>query len=172
MGSATFFHFATTDGWDLLWALQKLENVMLSRTNGLVTASIIDFGFAEELSKGSKCAPKGSLDYAAPEVVRYEPNTGTAVDIWAAGVMLYSMLATKFPFFGRTMGDLRHAIMRAAPSYDGPHWESKSDEARDIVQSMLTADADERPSAKELLSHPWLAGHNDAAIDLDQACFV
>ena len=52
----------------------------------------------------------GTPQYAAPEQLRGEP-IDTRADIFAAGVILYEMLAGKPPFAGRSPVDLLHAIL-------------------------------------------------------------
>jgi serine/threonine protein kinase len=40
--------------------------------------------------------------------------------------------------------------------FDGQYWGDSSPEAKDLISQMLTVDPKLRPSAKELLKHPWL----------------
>ena len=41
---------------------------------------------------------------------------------------------------------------------DIPEFSKVSSEARDLVQKLLLADPDERLTADQCLSHPWLSG--------------
>lgn len=63
----------------------KLENVML------------DFGFSS-IKKNIMSTLCGSIPYCAPEVLKCQTYTKEA-DIWCLGVILYSLVSGKLPFF-------------------------------------------------------------------------
>lgn len=47
------------------------------------------------------------------------------------------------------------------------YWQGVSDTAREFVRSCLTIDPTNRPTADELLNHPWLKTNaSDKAVDL------
>jgi serine/threonine protein kinase len=41
---------------------------------------------------------------------------------------------------------------------DDPIWDNVSDGAKDLVEKLLTVDAEKRLTAEEALSHPWVQG--------------
>ncbi len=43
-------------------------------------------------------------------------------------------------------------------AFDHPVWDRISPDAKALVKRLLTPDTDERPTAQELLHHPWIAG--------------
>jgi serine/threonine protein kinase len=45
-----------------------------------------------------------------PDIVRKQPYSGFAADIWACGVILYILLAGKLPFFAEFEADLYRKI--------------------------------------------------------------
>ncbi|KAJ8406413.1 hypothetical protein AAFF_G00306440 [Aldrovandia affinis] len=52
------------------------------------------------LSRKQQFAPRaGTPGFRAPEVLTKFPNQGTAIDMWAAGVILLSLLSGRYPFF-------------------------------------------------------------------------
>lgn len=75
----------------------KDENVILDE-NG--TVQLIDFGSAAYLREGKKydtfC---GTLDYAAPEVLQGKKYDGPPQDIWALGILLYTLVYKENPFY-------------------------------------------------------------------------
>ena len=78
----------------------KLENVMIDSNNNV---KIIDFGFSITISKDKKLSIFcGTPSYMAPEIVKRTPYSGYAADIWALGILLYTLLCGKFPFRGKT----------------------------------------------------------------------
>ena len=58
---------------------------------------LIDFGFAI-LSRGKLRVPCGSPAYTAPEILLAHEYDGQLADIWSLGVLIYVMLAGRFPF--------------------------------------------------------------------------
>lgn len=67
----------------------KPENLLLDFANQLWIA---DFGFACWMPDNVANTSCGSPLYAAPEVIRGLPYDGKKVDIWSAGVILYTMI--------------------------------------------------------------------------------
>ncbi|KAK1790721.1 hypothetical protein P4O66_014579 [Electrophorus voltai] len=52
------------------------------------------------LSRKQQVAPRaGTPGFRAPEVLTKCPNQGTAIDMWSAGVILLSLLSSRYPFF-------------------------------------------------------------------------
>lgn len=102
----------------------------------------------------------------APEVFRNESFDGFAVDLWAAGVMLYIMLFGNDMMFSAPIpedpkfqemcvaGNLKSVVdkFQALVSDQTP----VGDEAIDLLQSMLRADPAERLTLAEVQAHPWV----------------
>ncbi len=83
-------------------------------------AKVLDFGLAKllppvidpELTQSvTETHVAGTLPYMAPEQLRGEPTDGRG-DIWALGVVLYEMTASRRPFAGATALALSAAILR------------------------------------------------------------
>eukprot|EP00192_Tetraselmis_astigmatica_P010573 CAMPEP_0117668248 /NCGR_PEP_ID=MMETSP0804-20121206/11439_1 /TAXON_ID=1074897 /ORGANISM="Tetraselmis astigmatica, Strain CCMP880" /LENGTH=373 /DNA_ID=CAMNT_0005476109 /DNA_START=88 /DNA_END=1209 /DNA_ORIENTATION=- len=145
----------------------KLENVFLKNRSDCSSARLGDFGLGHMkrrwgLPKG--CA--GSRQYMAPEVLasRYANSDpyGRPADLWSAGVVMFALLARRFPFSGRNRLELEHTIREAAYSFSGPAWHLVSREAKDLLRKLFTVDPTERISAKSALNHPWFATLKDA----------
>ena len=73
----------------------KPANILVSR-DGVV--KLVDFGLAEVLGTHSLAGGAGTYAYMAPEDFHEEENSDRQSDIWAAGVILYEMLAGRRPF--------------------------------------------------------------------------
>jgi serine/threonine protein kinase len=74
----------------------KDENIILDLQEGI---RLIDFGSAAYL-KGKKFETfVGTLDYAAPEILRGESYTGPPQDIWACGILLFTLIYRETPFY-------------------------------------------------------------------------
>lgn len=96
----------------------------------------------------------GSPDYASPEVTRHEPYDGPPQDIWALGVLLYTLSFKEVPF--RSWSDIRSGKVRLP-------FEPSPEIAR-IIRELLVVDPHKRPTAEQLTEDPWLVAHYRAAM--------
>lgn len=89
----------------------KLENILLDENR---VVKLIDFGFSTCIPNDKKikifC---GTPSYMAPEIVRKTEYCGPPTDIWAVGVLLFTMLCGDFPYRGATDEELYGKICRA-----------------------------------------------------------
>ncbi|XP_010180934.1 PREDICTED: mitogen-activated protein kinase kinase kinase 19 [Mesitornis unicolor] len=139
----------------------KGNNVMLM-PNGIV--KLIDFGCARRLAWASLSGTQsemlksvhGTPYWMAPEVIS-ESGYGRKSDIWSVGCTVFEMATGKPP--------LASMDRIAAMFYIGAHRglmpslpDRFSSTAVDFVHACLTRDQHERPSALQLLDHPFLKG--------------
>ncbi|XP_026865823.2 mitogen-activated protein kinase kinase kinase 19 isoform X2 [Electrophorus electricus] len=137
----------------------KGNNVMLMPT-GVV--KLIDFGCARRLNcmshSGGGCSDLKSVHgtpyWMAPEVIN-ETGHGRKSDIWSLGCTVFEMATGKPP--------LAHMGKMAALFYIGarkglmpPLPDDFSEEAKGFVQACLISDQKQRPSAADLLKHPFI----------------
>jgi len=86
------------------------------------------------------------------------PFDGFAVDLWAAGVMLF-MMVTGFPPFERPHdSDDQFRFMADGHLVDLlNHWKlGLSTEVMDLLQGMLYGDPKKRLCLNKVMEHPWL----------------
>ncbi|NXC44854.1 M3K19 kinase, partial [Penelope pileata] len=139
----------------------KGNNVMLM-PNGIV--KLIDFGCARRLAWVSLSGTHsemlksvhGTPYWMAPEVIN-ESGYGRKSDIWSIGCTVFEMATGKPP--------LASMDRIAAMFYIGAHRglmpslpDRFSGTAADFVHACLTRDQHERPSALQLLDHPFVKG--------------
>ena len=105
----------------------------------------------EALVKGGRV---GTTGFMAPEVVNSEAGTfrtGKSVkasDVWSLGVILFTMLAGRLPFVGKTDDEV-YALTRKGV-YKWPTEPPVSAAAKDLVARMLTMDDAQRITAAEV----------------------
>ena len=137
-------------------------------------AKLLDFGLARSTTHAPATAATegpltqagavvGTPHYMSPEQFRGEP-VDARTDVFAAGVMLFEMLAGTRPFSGRTDLDVYHAIMYEPPAALGGSPAVAI--AGGVVRRALAKRRDDRiPSAKEMADalRPALAAQDSGA---------
>jgi serine/threonine protein kinase len=73
----------------------KPENIIYQAETGLV--KIIDFGFAISSKEPLKVFC-GTPTYMSPEIVSKIDYNGAAADLWACGVIMYTLVTGAVPF--------------------------------------------------------------------------
>ena len=133
--------------WNISHRDIKLENLMLTKEGDL---KLIDFGVSRKTSAFmSTCC--GSLPYCAPEIFQGGEYT-KAVDIWACGVCLFTLLAGQLPFEDENCGALAQKVLNEEPEYPS----QISDQALDLLKQMLEKDPKKRITIEGIIDHPWL----------------
>lgn len=75
----------------------KDENIILDQEG---TVHLIDFGCATYYKKDRKFDTfTGTLEYCAPEVLQGRPYEGPPQDIWATGILLFTLIYRENPFY-------------------------------------------------------------------------
>jgi serine/threonine protein kinase len=81
---------------------------------------------------------------------------GPPADIWALGVLLFTLLSGCFPYRGATDKELYKKINRADYKLPTEVQNTLSIEAINLLKRIFSIDANKRPSAREILNDPWL----------------
>lgn len=101
----------------------------------------------------------GKHNYMAPEIfANRDAFDGFAIDLWAAGSILYIMLTGFPPYDQATRADEKFDIIVGGGLVAQlEEWGTRlSPEAGDLLQSMLQLDPRDRLSLAEVMSHPWV----------------
>ena len=105
----------------------------------------------------------GRWTYIAPEVVSSEDHfDGYAVDLWAAGVILFILLVGRSPFEMAVETDRYYSTFSSGGLKETlRHWDVPiSDEACDLLQGMMWNNPSDRFNLAQIASHPWVAGRS------------
>lgn len=94
----------------------------------------------------------GSPHYSPPEILEERGYIGPEIDIWAMGVILFSMVTGSLPWAGATLQEQMKNALKA--SYMVPSHVSSS--CKDLLSRMLCASPKERATIQELRQHPWV----------------
>lgn len=145
----------------------KDENVVL---DGEGRIKLIDFGSAAYIKNGpfdvfvgtigkrsrrryvlqqltSVLIPVYSIDYAAPEVLQGKPYRGKEQDVWALGILLYTIIYKENPFYN--INEIMDHPLRVP-------FLPFSEDCLDLIRRMLNREVDERLPITEVMAHPWM----------------
>ncbi|KAL0360159.1 UNVERIFIED_CONTAM: Mitogen-activated protein kinase kinase kinase [Sesamum radiatum] len=127
----------------------KCANILVD-TNGSV--KLADFGLAKTAKLNDVKSCKGTALWMAPEVVR-SLGYGLAADIWSLGCTVLEMLTRRFPYSNL---EAMTALFRIGSGERPPIPDSLSSDARDFILTCLQVDPSLRPTAAQLLDHPFV----------------
>ncbi|KAL8621557.1 hypothetical protein ACOMHN_026229 [Nucella lapillus] len=137
----------------------KPENILLDDN---LNVKVSDFGFATVLGSDEQLTELlGTPGYLAPETLRAatdESNSigyGKEVDLWASGVIMYTLLCGSPPFWHRKQMLMLRAIMDGRYSFASPIWNDVSETSKDLISKLLVVDRSERLTAQQALCHPF-----------------
>lgn len=136
----------------------KPENLLLLSAENDSAVKIADFGFAKRVfvpnSLTTQCGTPG---YVAPEILEGLPYD-TAADMWSVGVILYILLGGYPPFIEKNQRDLFRKIRRGEYEFHEEYWGAVSQDAKNLISSLLAVDPKKRLAAEEALSNNWIMG--------------
>jgi serine/threonine protein kinase len=137
----------------------KPDNVLLNHYGHVKLA---DFGILREMTASEELVSTfiGTLFYMSPERVAGKPYS-YASDIWSFGMTVMTVAMGHFPYgekcaYFELMNKLQE---EEPPQLPAAHF---SEAARIFFGLVLRKDPSERPSAEELLQHPWLVSQKAA----------
>ncbi|KIV81209.1 hypothetical protein, variant 1 [Exophiala sideris] len=122
----------------------KDENVVL---DGEGRIKLIDFGSAAYIKNGPFDVFVGTIDYAAPEVLQGKPYGGKEQDVWALGILLYTIAYKENPFYN--LDEILDHPLRVP-------YLPFSEECLDLIRKMLDRDVERRITIEELRDDIWL----------------
>ena len=79
------------------------------------------------------------------------------MDMWALGVILYTLFSGRMPFPVRDKVALRRNIRMGNVLFTAEIWQDVSSEAKNLIMRLLCVDTSYRISAHKALSHPWVS---------------
>lgn len=134
----------------------KPENILLDDN---LNVKVTDFGFAIHVKSGETLSELcGTPGYLAPELLKssmYESATGydKQVDIWACGVIMFTLLVGFPPFWHRKQMIMLRNIMEGKFEFCSPEWDDITESPKDLIRKLLTVDPLRRIDASGALEH-------------------
>eukprot|EP01087_Luapelamoeba_hula_P013621 TRINITY_DN3888_c0_g2_i2.p1 TRINITY_DN3888_c0_g2~~TRINITY_DN3888_c0_g2_i2.p1 ORF type:complete len:1359 (+),score=340.45 TRINITY_DN3888_c0_g2_i2:230-4306(+) len=137
----------------------KSGNVLIGNKGAIKLA---DFGFVVQLTehRRKRNSSVGTVYWEAPEVIAGD-NYDTKVDIWSLGVMAREMAEGEAPYYQLPqLTALQRIFVDGIPPFKEP--EKWSPEFIDFQNLCFRKESDKRPSAHELVRHPFFQEVHEA----------
>lgn len=143
----------------------KLENLVLGSDYKL---KIIDFDQAQSI-KDTRLKCRGSADYRPLEVINRKCKDLAAMDVYSAGIILYTMIAKEFPF--KEIYETRGVCLYHYSTFvkdNAKFWKMKADRLKnpslfsedliDLFNRIFECDAEKRIKLSEIKESKWYQG--------------
>lgn len=144
----------------------KPENLLLDENANL---KVIDFGLSNHFGEATYLKTAcGSPCYAAPEMVSGQSYSGSKVDMWSCGVVLYAMTVGKLPFDDPNSAELYRKIISGRFSFPG----YLTDDLKDLISGLLRTNPDARYDVTQSINSVWLKNNQEASILKDYQSMV
>jgi len=132
----------------------KSDNILVGKDGAI---KITDFGYGAQLGGGGtdrRASVVGTTYWMAPEVVKGKEYT-CKVDVWSLGVMALELVEGEPPYMNESMLKALFKIAKEGlPPFKAP--ETMSTQLQNFIRTCCTMDSEARPSAGEMLKHPFL----------------
>ena len=132
----------------------KGANLLLTK-NGVV--KLADFGYSILNDKNKVNSIVGTACFMAPEVIEQKGNISPKCDIWSLGSTIVQLLTTRPPYYEF---EPMAAMFRIVTDDCPPLPTGISENLKNFLLKCFIKDPSKRPSAKELLQHPWITTPN------------
>ena len=130
----------------------KPENILFSDQNDFSSLKLIDFGLSISESDGKETSIAGTPYYMAPESIKGKFSFES--DVWSIGVIMYLLLTGEKPFRGENKTETFCNIIDEKYNKKLLQKQNCSDELKDLIKKILTANRKKRINSENALQHP------------------
>lgn len=143
-------------GRNIIYRDLKMEHVLLTERNDefdivLSGSDILMY------SQSPITDVAGTPGYLAPEMIKGQPFH-VEIDLWAAGVILFSILSGVPPFDDGevSLEQIDHLSATGNYNFDNEIWAEVSQAAMDCIQDLLVVEPSQRVKAAGLKTNSWI----------------
>ena len=131
----------------------KPDNILVDFDN---EPHVADFGLAgpfdERALADTPARALGTPSYIAPELYANRSSAGPLTDVYALGVTLYQLLTGRLPFLGRSVAEVREAVLGADPPLPHELNPSVPEPLQRICLKAMERDPEQRYPSAQLMA--------------------
>ena len=142
----------------------KCSNILLTSQKSI---KIVDLGLAKSMVRNGGDVMMhtlaGTIDHMAPEIIESNPYRGAEADLFAVGVILFTLYAGHPPFEKAHRNDKFYRWMfYGQPAefwkmHDRFHPDGFYDQNfKNLISLMFSYSSQNRPTIPDIIAHPWL----------------
>lgn len=153
----SYLHFQEVAHRDI-----KPGNLLLDKHDNV---KVTDFGVSQ-MFENNGCREEdlvgntaGTPHFMSPEMIQKGKFHAKKHDIWSAGITMYMMVVGHPPFRAKTISGLFDLIEKGDVDYNHKVFDENAD-LKAFVQYLLQKKPDARPTADDVLLHPYLGATN------------
>ena len=134
----------------------KIDNMLIDEE---LNIKLLDFGLSAQTKTRGLTDSVGTPFYMAPELHDERPHNGTEVDVFALGVILFTIIAGNFPFDRAVKSNSFYQLLMLDQldlffqSHKASHL---SDNFKNLIVRMLSYNSADRPTIDDIRYHPWM----------------
>merc|ERR1712176_513397 len=114
-----------------------------------------DFGLSCSFTSDQVLTTKAGTPYCvAPQVLAGKYDSLS--DLWSCGVIMYVLLCGYPPFFGETYAEVLSKVRLGNFSFNATDWKNVSEDAKNLIRSLLKMNPKDRYTAEQALNHVWI----------------
>lgn len=134
----------------------KPENILCVNDRWPLEIKVTDFGFSRFADdRNLMTTSVGTAYFMAPEIIT-RSGYSTPVDLYACGVILYTILTGRLPFPGRNLTEYFRNVVAGQPKFPEMLWKGVSQAAQSLVRGLLQVDPEKRLTSFAALKHIWI----------------
>ncbi|KNE62394.1 WNK protein kinase [Allomyces macrogynus ATCC 38327] len=144
----------------------KLDNIFINGNNGV--CKLGDLGLATLKTKDHVSSVLGTPEFMAPEL--YDESYNERVDIYAFGMCVLELVTKEYPY--QECSNQAQIYKRVTAGIKPLALDKVTDpDTREFIELCIEYDYHKRPTAEQLLNHPFLAveGGAGAAVTIPQS---
>jgi len=155
--------------WNITHRDIKLENILLDER---MNVKLADFGYSSYFKSGKLYrSPAGTSTYFAPEIHLKRAFSVENADLFAAGIVLFTLVTGHMPFANASTTDEAYSFFIQKQQSTFWRFHKKimrnkdanfklNEDFADLMNKMFEFDPSKRLSIDEIISHPWMASKN------------